>query len=139
MRALRVGIAGLGFGLDVHLPGFRGIADVEVVGLLGRDAARASKIAEQIGLPVLIDVRAWLDLGFDAVSIALPPGHAVPVMHAAIARGLPVLAEKPLAPDARTAYELAKRVDGLASAVDFEFAELATFRKLKAIIEGGEI
>jgi predicted dehydrogenase len=49
-RSLRVGIAGLGYGVDVHLPGFCGLGDVEVIGLLGRDAVRASAVAERTGL-----------------------------------------------------------------------------------------
>jgi predicted dehydrogenase len=90
-RPLRVGIAGLGYGVDVHLPGFRGLGDVEVIGLLGRDAVRASAVAARTGLPVSTDLATWL-----------------------AARGRP-------------------------NAVDFEFAELASFAALHDAIHAGAI
>jgi predicted dehydrogenase len=136
---LRIGIAGLGFGLDVHVPAFRGIPGVEVIGLLGRDPARAAAVAARTGLPVATDLNTWLEAPFDAVSLALPPDELEPVAAAVIGRGLPVLCEKPLGSDYAAAHSLATRAAHLPNAVDFEFAELATFAALRQVIHGGEI
>jgi predicted dehydrogenase len=132
---IRIGIAGLGFGRDVHLPAFRSISGVRVTGLLGANRERASKAAEETGLPVVVEQERWFDLGFDAISVALPPVEIEQVCRAALARGLPVLAEKPLGPDGRAAHALAGAAAGRPNAVDFEFAELQTFRDLRAVLQ----
>ena len=136
---LRIGIAGLGFGLDVHLPAFRGIPDVEVVSLLGRDPVRAAAVAAQTGLPVATDLAAWLKAPFDAVSLALPPTEIEAVAMAAIDRGLPILVEKPLGPDVGAAQRLAARATGRSCAVDFELAELESFAALNEAIHADAI
>jgi predicted dehydrogenase len=138
-KTLRIGIAGLGFGVDVHLPGFRGIPGVEVAGLLGRDRAHAAAVATKTGVPVSTDLDTWFDAGFDAVSLALPPVELGRVTAAAIDRGLPVLCEKPLGPDYRSARALAARAAGRPNAVDFEFAELESFVALREAIHAGMI
>jgi predicted dehydrogenase len=136
---LRIGIAGLGFGLDVHLPAFRGIPGVEVVSLLGRDQVRAAAVAAKSGLPVVTDLASWLKAPFDAVSLALPPPEIEAVAVAAIDRGLPILAEKLLGPDTGAAQRLAARAGGRPCAVDFELAELESFAALNEAIHAGTI
>jgi predicted dehydrogenase len=137
--SLKIGIAGLGFGLDVHLPGFRGIPNVEVIGLLGHDPVRAAAVAAKTGLPVSTDLRAWLDAPFDAVSLALPPAEIGQVAAAVIDRGLPILCEKPLGGDYPSAHALAASAAGRPNAIDFEFAELETFAALRDTIRAGVI
>jgi hypothetical protein len=51
---IRIGITGLGFGVDVHLPAFLGIENVTVTGLLGRDPAAAARVAAKTRLPVAL-------------------------------------------------------------------------------------
>ena len=139
LTTIRIGIAGLGFGRDVQLPAFQNIAGVSVTGLLGSNPDRAAKLTQETGLPVLVDLERWLDLGFDAVSVALPPIEMELVCKAAIARGLPVFAEKPLGHDGPAAHALAKASTGRPNAVDFEFAELQTFQDLHDIVERKQI
>ena len=138
-RSIRVGIAGLGFGLNVHLPGFLGLPGVEVSGLLGCHPLHAEEVAARIGLPVSTDLETWLDASFDAVSLALPPHELERVANAAIDRGVPILAEKPLGCDVRVARSLAARVAARPNAVDFEFAELLTFAGLREAIHSDMI
>jgi predicted dehydrogenase len=135
LRPIRIGIAGLGFGRSVQLPAFHGIPGVTVTGLLGSNPSRAANSTQETGLPVLVDLDRWLDFGFDAVSIALPPSEIERVCKAAIARGLPVLAEKPLGPDGPAAHALARSAAGRPNAVDFEFAELQTFQDLRSTLD----
>ncbi len=135
IRPIRIGIAGLGFGRGVQLPVFRGMPGVTVAGLLGSNPDRAAKVKQETGLAVEVDLERWLDLGFDAVSVALPPLEMENVCKAAIARGLPVLAEKPLGCDGAAAHALARSAAGRPNAADFEFAELQTFRDLRRILD----
>jgi predicted dehydrogenase len=135
LRPIRIGVAGLGFGRDVQLPALRGIPGVTVAGLLGSNPDRAAKVAQETGLPVQVDLERWLDLGFDAVSVALPPVETENVCKAAIARGVAVLAEKPLGRDGPAAHALAESTAGRPNAVDFEFGELQTFRDLRTIVD----
>jgi predicted dehydrogenase len=136
---IRIGIAGLGFGRDVQLPAFRHIPGVAVTGLLVSNPDRAARLKQETGVPVLVDAERWLDLGFDAVSIALPPVEMERVCQAAIERGLPVFAEKPLGTCGPAAHALAKSAAGRPTAVDFEYAELQTFQDLRAILDRKQI
>lgn len=138
-RPLRIGIAGLGFGRDVHLPAFREIPAVEVISLLGRDPDRAAAVAASTGLPVSTDLASWLAAPFDAVSLALPPAEMEAVARAALDRGLAILAEKPLGPDPEAAQRLAARAAARPTAVDFELAELDSFAALHEAIHAGTI
>jgi predicted dehydrogenase len=136
---IRIGIAGLGFGRDVQLPAFRDIPGVAVTGLLVSNPDRAARLTQEIGVPVLVDVECWLDLGFDAVSVALPPVEMERVCQAAIGRGLPVFAEKPLGTCGPAAHALAKSAAGRPTAVDFEYAELQTFQDLRGMLDRKQI
>lgn len=136
---LRIGVAGLGFGLDVHLPGFCSLPGVEVLGLLGRDPAHAARVAARTGLPVSTDLKTWLEMPFDAVSLALPPIEVERVAMAAVDRGLSVLCEKPLGADHRAARALAVGAAARPNTIDFEFAELETFAALRETIQEGVI
>jgi predicted dehydrogenase len=49
------------------------------------------------------DLATWLAAPIDAVSLALPPAEVERVAMAAIKRGLPILAAKPVGADARAA------------------------------------
>src|SRR4051812_17754760 len=103
-KPFRVGVAGLGFGAAIHVPGFRRLPDVEVAGICGRDLARTTKIAESLGVAnAFTSIEQLLDSGIDAVSLALPPAHNTRGAALAIERGIPVLCEKPLAIDPTTA------------------------------------
>ena len=136
---VRVGIAGLGFGTAVHLPGCRAIEGVEVVALLGRCPERANEVAQQTGLPVETNLEAWFDHNFDAVTVALPPRIVFPVVCAALERNIPVLCEKPLGNTSAEADVLMRRAMGLTTAVDFQFAELEAFRELRTRLASGAL
>jgi predicted dehydrogenase len=135
---VRVGVVGLGFGAAVHVPALLRIEGVEVVALAGSDAHRAQQAADAAGIPLGCgSVDELLDQRLDAVTIAVPPDRQAHVAAAVLAAGLPVLAEKPLATNVREAEELVELAKSLTTAVDFEFAELQTFRTLReALAEG---
>ncbi len=79
------------------------------------------------------------DQAGQAVSIALPPGLGAAASLRALERGLAVLAEKPLAENAGRAAAMARRAQGTTTAVDFELAELDSFRELKRQVGAGPV
>ena len=104
----KVGIIGVGFGAQVHVPGFRSEGwDVAAICSRNRDkAAKAAAEADVAGVytdPMELIRRDDLS----AVSIITPPGahHALAV--AALRAGKHVLCEKPFALDVRQAREMA--------------------------------
>ncbi len=136
----RVAVAGGGFGAAVHVAGFRAVPGVEVVALAASTQASAALAAARAGVPVACaGIGALLDRPLDAVSFALPPDANPEAVAAALDRGLAVLSEKPLAPNGTDAHRLAVLAADVTTAVDFEFAELESFRALAAAIHDGSI
>ena len=77
----------------------------------------------------------------DAVVIATPPRNQAPIALLAMQNKKHVFCEKPLALSAAQAQKLltaARRV-GVSHVVDFEFPEIAAFRKAKSLLEKGFI
>lgn len=141
-RPLRLGVAGLGFGSGVHLPVFQAMPDVTVTAVCGRRLHKAQAVAVARSIPLAVDnITALLDSNIDAVTLALPPVVAVEAAALALERGIPVLTEKPLAPDAESAQMLAATaaVKGVTAMVDFTFQEVPTFKRLKQWIIGGQL
>jgi predicted dehydrogenase len=137
-RQLRVGVAGLGFGASIHVPGFRQIPGVEVVAICGRNRDRATEVARNESIQIAVSsVEELLDLGLDAISLALPPAGNTHGASLAIQRGVPVLCEKPLAIDPASAWVLATAAAPLTACVDFQFAELDAFRKTRELVTSG--
>jgi predicted dehydrogenase len=137
---LRIGVAGLGFGAAVHVPALRDLPGVEVVAIAGTDRSKAGEVAARLGLGVACDsVQELLDQGLDAVTLALPPTQVVAAVRSAFARNVPVLCEKPLGLTVAEAIDLGDLAMGRIAGVDFQFAELETFMRLKQIIADGRL
>jgi predicted dehydrogenase len=136
LSALRVGVIGLGFGAAVHVPGWRTVPSVEVVAIAGSSAGRAREAAARLGVAHAdAGAEALLERGLDAVSVAVPPAQAEPIVTRALARGLAVLTEKPLAVDLAAAGRLAALARGRTTAVDFQLPDLETFAAFKAFAD----
>ena len=139
-RPLRFGVVGLGFGAHVHAPALLGFPDVEVVGLAGRSAEKAQTVADKLGiLKGCGSVLELLDLGLDAITLALPPDQIVAAVEVALARKVAVLCEKPLGTNAQGSAILAGKAGQVTTAMDFIFAELDVFIRLKQLIHDGEL
>lgn len=135
---LRVGVVGLGFGAAIHAPALVRLPGVELVGIAGSSRARAAPVAAGLGIENACgSVEEILELGLDAITLALPPSQVVAAVRAALDRGVAVLCEKPLGTDVREAAELVALAAGRVTAMDFQFAELKTFDRLKQIADSG--
>jgi len=141
--AVRVGVVGLQFGVNVHVPAFRADGRSVVVALAGRDAERTQTAASALGIP-----RAyadWRDLfaddGIDAVSIAVPPSEQPAIIRAAALLGKHIFCEKPLATtvaEAESALECVRRT-GVVHAIDFLFPEIEAWQRAWSLLRDGAI
>jgi predicted dehydrogenase len=138
-----VGIVGCNYGRTVLLPAFRTDPRCEVVALAGSDAARTAELAGAANVArglgdwrMLVDDRA-----VDAVAIAVPPDLQPEMARRALGLGKPVFVEKPLAVDLAGAQAMlaAARESAKPTMIDFNFPELASWRRAKALLDGGEI
>ena len=139
----RVGIVGCNYGRTVLLPAFRAEPRCEVVALAGTDAARAAELARAAEVARgLGDWRALVeDNAVEAVAIAVPPDRQPEVARRALDLGKPVFVEKPLAADlagAQAMLDSAHR-SGKPTIIDFNFAELPSWRRAKSMLDGGAI
>jgi predicted dehydrogenase len=140
---VRIGVIGVGFGQQVHVPAFRTDSRCQVVAICARTLERAERVANQLGVPeVYIDPIQMLASGtIDAVSIAVPPSVQPELVIAAAELGRHVFCEKPLAvevPVAARALEALERA-GVTHAMDFIFPEIGAWRKARSVIEAGTI
>ncbi|GGR99653.1 NADH-dependent dehydrogenase [Streptomyces aureoverticillatus] len=94
---MRWAIAGYGDVVERRvLPALRALGE-EPVRVWGRDARRAADVAARHGVPFAGSDEETLVRDVDAVYVATPVVRHVPLAERALAAGLPVLVEKPLA------------------------------------------
>jgi predicted dehydrogenase len=94
---MRFGVLGTGFwAAEVHAAGLAGHPEAELVGVWGRDLAKAKAVGAQFDVPGFADVDELL-AEVDAVAIALPPDVQEPLAVRAAEAGKHLLLEKPIA------------------------------------------
>jgi predicted dehydrogenase len=140
--ALRVGLIGCGGIAPVHLDSYRQDGRVTVVAVTDVDERRAEILAAQAGAALYTDYRRMLaDQPLDAVSVLTPPAFHRETAEAALAAGVHVLAEKPLAmtaADAQAMAEAAQRSNRLLLVAQcHRFHE--PVRRARALIAGGDL
>jgi predicted dehydrogenase len=112
-RKFRVGlIGGGGIAQAVHIPGWKNLPDVEIVGIADVSEATAAKAAAAAGgTQTFSDYRDLLKLDLDAVDICTPNKVHTPAALAALNAGVNVLCEKPLAVTTAEVREMGKLAD----------------------------
>jgi predicted dehydrogenase len=94
---LRFGLIGTGYWADVaHAAGIAAHPDAELVGVWGRDQAKAAALAERHGARAFAGVDELLG-AVDAVAFSVPPDVQAELAPRAAAAGKALLLEKPLA------------------------------------------
>jgi predicted dehydrogenase len=120
---MRFGVLGTGFWAQkVHAAALAGHPSAELVGVWGRDLAKAKAVGAEYDVPGFADVDELLS-HVDAVTIALPPDVQASLAVRAAEAGKHLLLEKPIALDVAAADRVvaAVRASGVASVVFFTF------------------
>jgi len=140
---VNIGIIGLGFGSQVHVPAFRLDPRCRVAAIAGRDKEKAATVARDLSIDRAHgDWRELIEIPeLDAVSIAVPPCAQAEIAKAAIDAGKHVLCEKPLAATRAEAAELldAATAKPTIHAVDFIFPELPLWIEARELIHGNQL
>jgi len=105
MADLRFGVMGCGFWAPYQIAGWMELGGVELVAIYNRTRSKAEAVAERFGVPrVYDDAQAMLDAEkLDFVDIITDVGTHARFTLMAAERGIPVICQKPMAPDLETA------------------------------------
>lgn len=121
VMALRFGLFGTGYWADrTHAATLAGHPSAELVGVWGRDPAKAGELAGRYGCRPFPDADELI-AAVDAVAVALPPDVQADVARRAAAAGRHLLLDKPLSFTVEQADRIVAEVDrhGSASVVFF--------------------
>ncbi|MGD0699319.1 MAG: Gfo/Idh/MocA family oxidoreductase [Trebonia sp.] len=140
--ALGAVVVGTTYGVITHARALR-LAGLDVIGLVGRDPAKTSARAKQMGIPnPLTDLAAALALpGVSVVVVATPPHTHAEITLAAIAAGKHVMCEKPFAlnlAEARNMLSAAERA-GVVHLLGTEYRFSATQVAVRRVVSSGVI
>ena len=108
-KLVRVGLIGAGANTKLrHIPGFRALTGVELVGVANRTPASSQKVAQEFGIPKVYP--HWQDLladpQVDAVCIGTWPNLHCEITCAALAAGKHVLVEARMARNSAEAHQM---------------------------------
>jgi myo-inositol 2-dehydrogenase/D-chiro-inositol 1-dehydrogenase len=142
---LRVAVIGAGrMGIDHIQRIHRRIHGAELAAVVDIDLDRANAaIADIPGAVALTDAQAALDNpDINAVLIATPGFLHEEILHAALAKDMPILCEKPLTPDAESAWKVVQAEEKLGRKriqVGFMRRYDAEYAQLGDLIRSGEL
>lgn len=141
--AIGVAVVGSGYWGPNLLRNFAGCGATKVVMACDKDLSRLAKVRPLYpGASFTEDFREVLaSREVDAVAIATPPATHAELALAALDAGKHVLVEKPLASSVRDAEEMVRRAEkhGLTLMVDHTFIYSSPVRKIKEIVDSGEL
>jgi predicted dehydrogenase len=146
-KKIKIGLVGLGNMGQTHFEILAELEQIELVGVCDFDKKRAADFAAKAKTtPYYNHIDLFEQSGLEAVMIAVPHNYHPTIAIDAFERGLHVLCEKPLAVhvnEARRtieAYKAAKQDHpGLVFAMMFQERTLPFYKKIKEIVDGGEL
>ena len=136
-QPLRIAIAGLGFGENVHIPATLSNKNIELVGLWH---PRSDRLKEASNKHNLCAYETWKDLvndsEIDGVIVATPPAPRYELALEAIKAGKHLLLEKPTCLNSEEVKDLQRKAleRNLKIAVDFEYRAVPLFMQAKRLI-----
>jgi predicted dehydrogenase len=138
---LRAGVIGLGWAGRQHMAAYHQLEGVELVALAGMESDQLALLGDQYGVEQQFE--DWRDLlaeaQLDVLSIATPTALHAPIALAALAAGVHVLSEKPMAENADVAREMvqAARDNGRVLEVSFNHRRRGDVAALKSVVDAG--
>lgn len=140
---MRLGIVGTGMMASSHAKAFATIDGVTLAAAIDIDRDAATRFAAEFGFDVACGSlsEAVADAALDAVAIVTPDKTHHPITMEAIAAGLHVFCEKPLATEYAHAEEMraAAEAAGVVHGVNLTYRNVAALQKARAIVDAGEI
>lgn len=141
---IRIGIAGLGFGAQVHLTACQRVPGLVVTALADNGSGRAASLAAAQAQPVRAfqtaeEMLEWS--GIDAAVIATPPVTHEKLAELALAAGKHVLCEKPVGRSRAVSEQLQTRAQAgtRTIGVAFEYRYESGIAALAALVGSGRI
>ena len=119
---VRTGVVGTGSLGFHHARILRDVPEMQMVGIFEARAERAEEVSRELEVASFDSLEGLLD-GVDAVVIAVPTIHHEEVANAALARGVHVLVEKPMAPDLAAADRILAAAEGSGAVVQIGHVE----------------
>ncbi len=119
---IRIGVVGTGSLGFHHARILRDVQETEMVGICEARPERADEVSRELGVVSFPSLEALLD-GVDAVVIAVPTVHHEAVATAALARGIHVMVEKPMAPELAAADRILEAAEGSGAVVQIGHVE----------------
>jgi predicted dehydrogenase len=139
----KIGLMGCGVVATYgHVPAIRSVTDLSLTALYDPNPRQLEKLQESSGVAAgFTDLDQFLSSGLDAVAITSPaPTHRANVL-AAVARGLDVLCEKPLAMTVQEGREMSDAANArgvlLATGFDYRFSPAAD--EIRRLVREGAI
>ena len=143
MPPVNVAVIGSGFMGAAHIDGLRRVPGVNVVAIASVDAPRARELAEQFGIPhVLEDWRGLLGReDVHAVHNCTPNNLHYEVNRALLEAGKHVLSEKPLTMTSAESAELVRlaRRAGVVTAINFNYRGYPLVQQARGMVQRGEL
>ena len=143
MDTINVAIIGSGFMGAAHMDALRRVPGVNVVAIASIDTPRAQELADQFGVPTVVeDWRALLDRpDVHAVHNCTPNNLHYAVNKALIEAGKHVLSEKPLTMTSAESGELVKlaREKGVVTAINFNYRGYPLIQQARGMVARREL
>ncbi|AXK47189.1 Gfo/Idh/MocA family oxidoreductase [Brachybacterium saurashtrense] len=140
---MRVGLVGYGVGgRQFHAPFLEAATDIEIAGVVARSETTTAAVREDFPqVPIFPSLTTMLEAGVDAVTITTPPATRRDLVMEAIAAGVHVVADKPFAPSAAVAREMAEaaRAAGVQLSVFHNRRFDADLRTLRGVLDSGAL
>ena len=142
-RTVGVGIIGTGFARTTQLPAWAACGGARLVAVASGRRENAERAAREFAIPFVAsdwrEVVARPDV--DLVSIVTPPVTHAEMASGALGAGKAVLCEKPMAMDAGETGRMceAARAAGVLALIDHELRFLPARRRMRDLIQGGEL
>ena len=140
LKPVRIGVIGVGFGSQVHIPAFQS-EGLEVVAVCSRRPERVTEVAKQFDIPhQFTDYSEMLRMdGLDAVSVVSPVPLHHPMAMAALNAGKHVICEKPFTTDQEMARQMWWKAEatGLTAMIAHEFRFASARMRVKELIDTG--
>lgn len=140
---MRLGLVGYGNGgRHFHAPFIQAADGIEIAGVVARAETTRAAVAQDLpGVPIHGSLTEMLAAGVDAVTVTTPPSTRRELVLEAIEAGVHVVADKPFAPSAAVARELADAAQaaGVVLSVFHNRRFDADIRTLAAVLDSGRL